>query len=116
MWIFFNLKLSTFYKHPLRPFSTDLLNHFLLEFIKSPAVIHIFTPMKTTTTDLLFFYLFKARVPRKELYTMKLVFSKSNLLKSVSIVMKAVPSRTTMPILECIPVSYTHLDVYKRQS
>ena len=33
---------------------------------------------------------------------MKLVFSKSNLLKSVSIVMKAVPSRTTMPILECI--------------
>ena len=79
-------------------------------------VIHIFTPMKTTTTDLLFFYLFKARVPRKELYTMKLVFSKSNLLKSVSIVMKAVPSRTTMPILECIPVSYTHLDVYKRQS
>lgn len=33
---------------------------------------------------------------------MKLVFSKSNLLKSVNIVMKAVPSRTTMPILECI--------------
>ena len=39
---------------------------------------------------------------RDRLYTMKLVFSKSNLLKSVSIVMKAVPSRTTMPILECI--------------
>lgn len=39
---------------------------------------------------------------RKELCQMKLVFSKSNLLKSVSIVMKAVPSRTTLPILECI--------------
>lgn len=33
---------------------------------------------------------------------MKLVFSKSNLLKAVGIVMKAVPTRTTMSILECI--------------
>ncbi len=33
---------------------------------------------------------------------MKLVFAKANLLKSVSTVMKAVPSKTTMPILECI--------------
>ncbi|MDO4617606.1 MAG: DNA polymerase III subunit beta [Lachnospiraceae bacterium] len=33
---------------------------------------------------------------------MKLVFQKADLLKSVNIVMKAVPSRTTMPILECI--------------
>lgn len=33
---------------------------------------------------------------------MKLICSKNNLVKSVSIVMKAVPSKTTMPILECI--------------
>lgn len=33
---------------------------------------------------------------------MKLVCSKSNLLKGVNIVSKAVPSKTTMPILECI--------------
>ena len=33
---------------------------------------------------------------------MKLVFSKSNLNRAVSIVMKAVPTRTTMSILECI--------------
>lgn len=33
---------------------------------------------------------------------MKLVFSKSNLSKGVGIVMKAVPTRTTMSILECI--------------
>ena len=33
---------------------------------------------------------------------MKLICSKNNLKKSVSIVMKAVPSKTTMPILECI--------------
>ncbi|WP_294785575.1 DNA polymerase III subunit beta [uncultured Eubacterium sp.] len=33
---------------------------------------------------------------------MKLICSKANLVKGVSIVSKAVPSRTTMPILECI--------------
>ena len=33
---------------------------------------------------------------------MKLICSKNDLLKSVNIVMKAVPSKTTMPILECI--------------
>lgn len=33
---------------------------------------------------------------------MKIACSKSNLQKSVNIVMKAVPSKTTMPILECI--------------
>ena len=50
---------------------------------------------------------------------MKLICSKANLLKGVNIVSKAVPTRTTMAILECIlidasaneikPVSYTHL-------
>ena len=33
---------------------------------------------------------------------MKLVVSKSNLLRGVNIVSKAVPTRTTMAILECI--------------
>lgn len=33
---------------------------------------------------------------------MKLICSKSNLLKSVNIVLKAIPGKTTMPILECI--------------
>lgn len=33
---------------------------------------------------------------------MKLICSKNELLKSVNIVLKAVPSKTTMPILECI--------------
>ena len=33
---------------------------------------------------------------------MKIICSKPNLLKGVSIVSKAVPSKTTMPILECI--------------
>ena len=38
---------------------------------------------------------------------MKLIFSKANLLKGVSIVSKAVPVRTTMPILECILIDAT---------
>lgn len=36
---------------------------------------------------------------------MKIVCQKSELLKSVNIVMKAVPSKTTMPILECILIN-----------
>ena len=38
---------------------------------------------------------------------MKIICSKSSLLKSVSIVLKAVPSKTTMPILECILMDAT---------
>ncbi len=38
---------------------------------------------------------------------MKIVCSKSNLVKSVGIVSKAVPSKTTMPILECILIDAT---------
>lgn len=36
------------------------------------------------------------------IHIMKLICSKSELLKSVNISLKAVPSKTTMPILECI--------------
>ena len=38
---------------------------------------------------------------------MKIICSKSSLLKSVSIALKAVPSKTTMPILECILMDAT---------
>lgn len=38
---------------------------------------------------------------------MKIICSKSSLLKSVSITLKAVPSKTTMPILECILMDAT---------
>jgi DNA polymerase-3 subunit beta len=43
---------------------------------------------------------------------MKIVCSKSNLVKGVSTVSKAVPSKTTMPILECILIDATN-DVIK---
>lgn len=38
---------------------------------------------------------------------MKILFNKSSLLQGVNIVLKAVPSRTTMPILECILIDAT---------
>ena len=38
---------------------------------------------------------------------MKIVCSKPELLKGVSIVLKAIPTRTTMPILECILINAT---------
>ena len=47
-----------------------------------------------------FHLLFKKR----SLSSMKLVCSKNSLLKSINISLKAVPSKTTMPILECILV------------
>lgn len=45
-------------------------------------------------------------------FNMKIVCSRNNLAKGVSIVSKAVPSKTTMPILECILIDAS-LDVIK---
>ena len=42
---------------------------------------------------------------------MKLSFSKSNLLNGINIVLKAVPSKTTMSILECILIDATTGDI-----
>ena len=41
------------------------------------------------------------------LHIMKFVCKKTELLKGVNIVLKAVPSKTTMPILECILIDAT---------
>lgn len=43
---------------------------------------------------------------------MKIICNKANLVKGVSIVSKAVPSKTTMPILECILIDATN-DIIK---
>lgn len=46
--------------------------------------------------------------PERSFSHMKIICSKSNLTKGVSIVSKAVPSKTTMPILECILIDATN--------
>lgn len=43
---------------------------------------------------------------------MKIVCKKSDLVKSVNIALRAVPSRTTMSILECIMIDATELDIH----
>ena len=72
-------------------------------------VFHIFTPPTADTADI-FLNIFNEKpiFSRKEvIHIMKIICSKSNLLKSVSISLKAVPSKTTMPILECILIDAT---------
>ena len=65
------------------------------------ALLNISTAPITNTTKFNYIYIYGHNA-RKEIFTMKLVFKKSNLTNAVNIVLKAVPSKTTMSILECI--------------
>lgn len=67
------------------------------------GVFHLLTSTNTNITN--FFYIFIYYEIREEFYTMKIKCTKSNLLNGVQIVSKAVPSKTTMSILECILVN-----------
>ena len=73
------------------------------------GVFHIFTSPTAATADFFYIILYKKHTSiRKEvIHIMKIICSKNNLLKSVSISLKAVPSKTTMPILECILIDAT---------
>ncbi|MBO1704336.1 DNA polymerase III subunit beta, partial [Eubacterium callanderi] len=42
---------------------------------------------------------------------MKLSFNKDNLMNGINIVLKAVSSKTTMPILECILIDATSNEI-----
>ena len=72
-------------------------------------VIHISTPPTTTTTKFIYiiYAIFNHTQRERSYEQMKLIFTKSNLLKGVGIVLKAVPTRTTMSILECILIDAT---------
>ena len=67
-------------------------------------LIHKFTAPTTIATKIFYIFLSKTcRQPERKLSTsMKLTFQKAALLNGINIVLKAVPSKTTMPILECI--------------
>ena len=80
--------------------------------------MHILTPIKKTKTESIYIFIrsrviaqlkgreimsFAIAIPEeRSSQQMKLTFDHSELLKSVNIAMKAVSSKTTMPILECI--------------
>lgn len=65
--------------------------------------MHISTPPTTITTEFNYIFIYiRAITNRKEVINMKLVFQKDALLNGINIVSKAIPSKTTMSILECI--------------
>ena len=61
------------------------------------------------TTDFLEIYLHENLLFSQKgvIHIMKIICSKNNLSKGVNIALKAVPSKTTMPILECILIDAT---------
>jgi DNA polymerase-3 subunit beta len=63
-------------------------------------LIHKSTAPTAITSD--FLTIFLPSKAKRSYQHMKIVCSKSSLQKSVNIVLKAVPGKTTMPILECI--------------
>ena len=60
-----------------------------------------------TTKTINYFKYFYSYFLKGVIHIMKIICSKSNLLKGVNIVSKAVPSKTTMAILECILIDAT---------
>ena len=75
-----------------------------LLFKRKNRLIHKFTLPTTNTTEIFYIFIYSNRssTERKLSTVMKLTFQKAALLNGINIVLKAVPSKTTMPILECI--------------
>ena len=90
-------------------FYTKLSQRKTPENIRPAGVFHKIWPPTAVTADFFYKYIYKnQKLFRKGvIHTMKIICSKSSLLKSVSIALKAVPSKTTMPILECILMDAT---------
>ena len=90
-------------------FYTKLSQRKTPENIRPAGVFHKIWPPTAVTADFFYKYIYKNhKLFRKGvIHTMKIICSKSSLLKSVSIALKAVPSKTTMPILECILMDAT---------
>ena len=90
-------------------FYTKLSQRKTPENIRPAGVFHKIWPPTAVTADFFYKYNYKNhKLFRKGvIHTMKIICSKSSLLKSVSIALKAVPSKTTMPILECILMDAT---------
>jgi len=90
-------------------FYTKLSQRKTPENIRPAGVFHKIWPSTAVTADFFYKYIYKNHnlFRKGVIHTMKIICSKSSLLKSVSIALKAVPSKTTMPILECILMDAT---------
>ena len=72
--------------------------------------MHISTPPITITAEKIYI-IPSFMAERSYTQSMKIIFSKPALLNGINIVLKAVPSKTTMPILECILIDAEQQDV-----
>ena len=101
--------LSPGYSHAKLPLLHKVIPTETPENIRPAGVFHKIWPPTAVTADFFYKYIYKNhKLFRKGvIHTMKIICSKSSLLKSVSIALKAVPSKTTMPILECILMDAT---------
>ena len=90
-------------------FYTKLSQRKTPENIRPAGVFHKIWPPTAVTADFFYKYIYKNHnlFRKGVIHTMKIICSKSSLLKSVSIALKAVPTKTTMPILECILMDAT---------
>lgn len=110
---FLSTPLSTGSAQELRGLPTKLSIPRNPHFSRVSALIHILTAPTAATADyLIILFIYYTLHHRKEvIHIMKLFCSKAELQKSVNIVMKAVPAKTTMPILECILIDASTNDI-----
>ena len=110
---FLSTPLSTRSAQELRGLPTKLSIPRNPHFSRVSALIHILTAPTAATADyLIILFIYYTLHHRKEvIHIMKLFCSKAELQKSVNIVMKAVPAKTTMPILECILIDASTNDI-----
>ena len=85
---------------------TDLSKRETPEFTGRAGVFLLSTAPKANKAEKIYLFLYMRNVG-KEFTHMKIVCNKSDLVKGVNIVSKAVPGKTTMPILECILIDAT---------
>ena len=70
--------------------------------------VFLFSTPPNKNEEEVFNILIQTPPPERSFTHMKIICNKSNLAKGVSTVAKAVPSKTTMPILECILIDATN--------
>ena len=75
-------------------------------------LLHIFTALLRILRISYYFFIHEPSGSGKEvIHIMKLICAKNELLKSVNISLKAVSSKTTMPILECILIDASATEI-----
>ncbi len=100
----------SFHTHFIQGYSSGFSHSYTVDFFSKPLIFQSsrgYSLINSYYYDyfeflLLFIFLLAYAMQEGVIHIMKLICSKSNLLQGVNIVSKAVPTRTTMPILECI--------------